>query len=182
MSQLVDRKYACFRHKNAQNIKEVQDTSTAIINNNYNNNEVLIKHELLVYTRARRAVHKKERRRRKMLGQYNNNNKLIHGHYTSRYNLHHTHIQTQTHTHNIDPILPLQSCNHFYCFMYPITTHITKQKTKQKSTSQLLIIVYSTKKVTPSWAVFGRVTHILLKIGQSFGVWKHYWISFQKLL
>ena len=44
------------------------------------------------------ALYRKKRRRRR-LGQYNSNNKLIHGQYTSRYNLHHTHAHTHTHTH-----------------------------------------------------------------------------------
>ena len=52
------------------------------------NTEILIKHEPLVNTRAWRIVQKKERR--KSLGQDNSSNKLIHGQYTSRYNLHHT--------------------------------------------------------------------------------------------
>ena len=77
--------------------------------NNDNNNEILIKHKPLVYTRAWHAVQEKKKR----LGQYNSHNKLIHGQYTSRYNLHlshslslplpppslslsHTHTHTQT--------------------------------------------------------------------------------------
>ena len=81
--------------------------------NNDNNNEILIKHKPLVYTRAWHAVQEKKKR----LGQYNSHNKLIHGQYTSRYNLHlslslslppslslslslsHTHTHTHTHTH-----------------------------------------------------------------------------------
>ena len=53
--------------------------------NNDNNNEIFIKRESLVYTRARRAVQKRKKER---LGQHNSNNKLNHGQYTSRYNLH----------------------------------------------------------------------------------------------
>ena len=55
--------------------------------NNDNNNEILIKHKPLVYTRAWHAVQEKKKR----LGQYNSHNKLIHGQYTSRYNLHLSH-------------------------------------------------------------------------------------------
>ena len=50
-----------------------------------------MKREPLVYTRARRAVQRKKKER---LGQYNSNNKLIHGQYTSRYNLHLSHSLT----------------------------------------------------------------------------------------
>ena len=35
-----------------------------------------------------------KKRRRKRVGQYNSNNKFIHGQYTSRYSLHHTHKHT----------------------------------------------------------------------------------------
>ena len=47
--------------------------------------KILIKREPLVYTRAQGAVQKKKK---KGLGQYDSINKLIHGQYTSRYNLH----------------------------------------------------------------------------------------------
>ena len=43
------------------------------------------------------ALYRKKRRKR--LGQYNSNNKLIHGQYTSTYNLHHTNARARTHTH-----------------------------------------------------------------------------------
>ena len=70
----------------------------AILLDHNDNNEILFKREPLVFTRARHAAQKKKKEK-KRLGQYNSNNKLIHGQYTSRYNLHHTHTHTHTHTH-----------------------------------------------------------------------------------
>ena len=55
-----------------------------------------------IYQSSARCTEKKKKEKkkeRKRLGQYNSNNKLIHGQYTSRYNLHHTHTYTHTHTH-----------------------------------------------------------------------------------
>ena len=62
-----------------------------LYNNNNNNNEILIMRKPPVYARALCAVQKRKRKKKgekKRLGQYNSNSKLIHGQYTSRYNLH----------------------------------------------------------------------------------------------
>ena len=61
---------------------------------NNNDNEILVKRKPLVCTRAQRTVHKKKKKKKERLGQYNSNNKLIHGQYTSRYNLHLSHSLT----------------------------------------------------------------------------------------
>ena len=80
-----------------------------IINNNNNNNNKYLFSVNLQYIPEPGALYKekqKKKRKRKKLGQYNRNNKLIHGQYTNRYNLHlslslslsHTHTHTHTHT------------------------------------------------------------------------------------
>ena len=70
-------------------------------NDDNNNSEILNKREPLVCTRVRRAGHihthtHTHTHTHKRLEQYNSNNKLIHGQYTSRYNIHHTRTHTYT--------------------------------------------------------------------------------------
>ena len=57
----------------------------------------LLSTNLRFYQSSAHCTKRKKQKKRKRLEQYNSNNKLIHGHYICRYNLHHTH----THHHHL---------------------------------------------------------------------------------
>ena len=48
-----------------------------------------------LYKKKKKKKERKKKKKRKKLGQYNSNNKLIHGQYTCRYNLHHTNTRAR---------------------------------------------------------------------------------------